>query len=698
MARPGTCGDVAMTIKITLFRRPSGNLTKVMTLLPTGELHKDASQCAMGTGSFVTLTIDHIRELPAILTNVRKSECITYGVCHVQPEGRIVSQDKAQLGDIARNKDAFIYRQGQPALLMLDYDGPPGKPPLSKDAWLACLYEACPTLESVACVWRPSTTSYIYDKSGQELRGLTGQRLYVAVVDGADIPRAGEVLFKRLWLKGHGHIEISKAGSFLKRAPVDAAVFSPERLDFIAGTVCRDGLRQGDLTPLYIEGGSLLDTLAALPNLTLEEEAEYQRRVEAAKAERRSEAEKVRAVYIDDRSAEIAEKRGIPIDTAKRVVEVAISERADLHTDFPLKFDRYGWVSVADVMGDLPRYDGATLADPLEPEYNGGRNVAKFYTNNGKPVIHSFAHGDKTYFLRTGKPHFCEEDEPPEWTREGPPDEAYDDGQYNDSRLIKPYTVSKGAIHWLKRVKDGCVLVPLCDFTARIKECIHWDDGAETTAHFVIQGETCDGRRLPAVEVPSSAFASLSWVTTHWTTDAFVFAGQSIRDHLRAAIQALSGGVNKRSVYGHLGWRKIEDKWYFLHAGGGIGATDRADIEVRPDKLRMGLYHLGGHSGHSVSENIYRPEVSDPFEGVGAPPQDDHAHAENLDPIGEKKCPECPPPRKSATARVRGRGRKAGGHSECPVASVHLKVCSCSSSASPNRLAMFCFLRPTERR
>jgi hypothetical protein len=285
-----------------------------------------------------------------------------------------------------------------------------------------------------------------------------------------------------------------------------------------------------------------------------------------------------------------------------------------------LKFDRYGEVSVADVLADLKRYDGATLANPLEPEYNGGRNVAKLYANSGKPAIHSFAHGGKTYFLRANKPSSCEEDEPPD-----------------DSRLIKPYTISGGAIHWLKQVKHRCVLVPLCDFTARIRECIRWDDGAETTTHFVIEGETCEGRKLPAVEVPSSAFASLGWVTTHWTTDAFVFAGQSIRDHLRAAIQALSGSVNKRSVYGHLGWRKIEDKWYFLHAGGGIGATDRVDIEVRPEKPRMGLYHLGGHSGHSFSETTDDPKVADPLEGVKTPVEDEHAHAKNLDPYGEKK-------------------------------------------------------------
>ena len=404
--------DIPNSIKFTRFRKFNGSLTKVLSLTPTGKAHKDSAGCAMGTGSFVTLTIDHIRELPDILTNIKKSECLAYGMCSVQPEGRIISQNKAKPGDITRTKDTFIYKQGQPALLMLDGDSPPDKPPLSKDEWLTCLYEACPDLAKVARLWRASTTSYIYDKSGNELRGLTGQRLYVGVVDGADIPRASEVLFKRLWLKGHGRIEISKSGAFLKRAPVDAAVFSPERLDFVAGAVCRDGLSQGDLTPLYMEGESLLDTRAALPDLnTPEEETPYQHLVETAKALMKGEAEEARESYIDERSEEIAAKRSITKEEARRTVVAAIAEKADLYPDFPLKFDRHGEVPVADVLADLKRYDGATLADPLEPDYDGGRTVARLFANISKdksasesssPVIHSFAHGGKRYFLRTG--------------------------------------------------------------------------------------------------------------------------------------------------------------------------------------------------------------------------------------------------------------------------------------------------------
>jgi hypothetical protein len=97
-------------IRLTLFRKASGILTKTMSLLPTGELHKDASQCAMSTGTFITLSIAHIRELPDILTRVKKSECLAYGVCSVRPDGKVVSQDKAKNGDITCTQDTFIYK------------------------------------------------------------------------------------------------------------------------------------------------------------------------------------------------------------------------------------------------------------------------------------------------------------------------------------------------------------------------------------------------------------------------------------------------------------------------------------------------------------------------------------------------------------------------------------------------------------
>ena len=57
-----------MTIKFTRFRKFEGSLTKVLSLSPTGELHKDSAGCAMSSGAFETLSISHVRDLVGILT------------------------------------------------------------------------------------------------------------------------------------------------------------------------------------------------------------------------------------------------------------------------------------------------------------------------------------------------------------------------------------------------------------------------------------------------------------------------------------------------------------------------------------------------------------------------------------------------------------------------------------------------------
>ncbi len=52
-------------------------------------------------------------------------------------------------------------------------------------------------------------------------------------------------------------------------------------------------------------------------------------------------------------------------------------------------------------MDNGPQFNGKSCADPLEPEYNGGsRSTAKFYWNNGKPIVRSHAHGVIKYMFR----------------------------------------------------------------------------------------------------------------------------------------------------------------------------------------------------------------------------------------------------------------------------------------------------------
>lgn len=70
----------------------------------------------------------------------------------------------------------------------------------------------------------------------------------------------------------------------------------------------------------------------------------------------------------------------------------------DLYADFILEFST-GTVSVGAVLANPKAFDGKALADPIEGSAYGN-TTAKFYWNDGKPVINSLAHGQVLqYFL-----------------------------------------------------------------------------------------------------------------------------------------------------------------------------------------------------------------------------------------------------------------------------------------------------------
>src|SRR5262249_18174056 len=82
-------------------------------------------------------------------------------------------------------------------------------------------------------------------------------------------------------------------------------------------------------------------------------------------------------------------------------------------------------------------------------------------------------------------------------------------------------------------------------------------------------------------------FAGMGWIVPAWGTRAVVYAGQGTKDHLRAALQLLSGAVPSRTIFRHLGWREIGGAWFYLHGGGAIGADGLAEgiPLVLPDPL-----------------------------------------------------------------------------------------------------------------
>jgi hypothetical protein len=146
-----------------------------------------------------------------------------------------------------------------------------------------------------------------------------------------------------------------------------------------------------------------------------------------------------------------------------------------------------------------------------------------------------------------------------------------------------PYQATDKGIVWLRATHAGPnpVPVPLSNWCARIVEQTIHDDGAERRTVLTIEGKLHDGRALSRVEVATSEFNGMHWPVERWGTQAVVFAGLGIADHLRAAIQLLSGVPLTRTVYTHLGWREVDGRWVYLHAGGAIGKDGPAsDVAV----------------------------------------------------------------------------------------------------------------------
>ncbi|MBM4287115.1 MAG: hypothetical protein FJ135_03010 [Deltaproteobacteria bacterium] len=140
-----------------------------------------------------------------------------------------------------------------------------------------------------------------------------------------------------------------------------------------------------------------------------------------------------------------------------------------------------------------------------------------------------------------------------------------------------PYSVRKDAIVYKKLTRHGPIITPICNFNAAIVGEQVRDDGMERQVCLTLEGRLAEGRPLPKVEVPASQFLGMNWVTSAWGSKAIIYAGFGTRDHLRAAIQLLSGEVPTKTVFTHTGWRHIDGEWLYLHGGGAIGAQGPVD-------------------------------------------------------------------------------------------------------------------------
>ena len=367
----------------------------------------------MTTGTAERVTIQTLRQFAKWRRKLGPKQALAYGVtAHVKVAittdaelcGLAVSPQRAGMPLVARTKEHFRWPSGA-GLMMLDYDPPEGADPMKPSDLVEALRHAVPELGDVALLWEPSASSCIYDAdTDEEVRGVAGQRLYLPVTQADRIPEIGRVLFDRLVLAGYGRIELSAAGSKLRRTLVDAAVWSPERFDFICADTGDGLVRRPAESKIFPaangDDNAWLDPDRVRPLTNAEQERlrEIWRDLEAAAEPR---AKEVREAAALRRACEEL-PNGTEEQISARAQQLAAAVANDrLPDDLLLHFHDGRRATVAEARTNAKDYHGATLADPLDPD--GDPRCAQFYAHNkdgtGDPAINSFRHGGKVYVL-----------------------------------------------------------------------------------------------------------------------------------------------------------------------------------------------------------------------------------------------------------------------------------------------------------
>ena len=299
-------------------------------------------------------------------------------------------------GGVDRTAGTLKYVEG-PAVITFDHDPSPRSPVtlLGPDALHEILLKLFPdAFTGAAWGGYASSSSNIYDSTGNEITGQKGFHIVFAVEDARNIREFGERLFKRLWLGGYGYLAISKDGHALERTIFDKKPIEPQQPLFSGGAHCV-ACEQRRTPPVWHDGTYL--NIAAMSPLEPEEEREYKRRVEVARLEAKSECDRIRGEYTQNAINKLVADQRISGERARRIVESRLS--GTLVGSDVLKFDEFGEVTVAEVLSNPEKYADATLADPVEGG-DAGKAILYLNKDSGNPLVFSQKHGGGVFFLK----------------------------------------------------------------------------------------------------------------------------------------------------------------------------------------------------------------------------------------------------------------------------------------------------------
>jgi len=363
----------------------STNQAKTLSLVD-GKIVKSSLANAT-SGRFSAHSVESLNDFAEALNNITVKQSLIIGSV-VRKDGiplavgekiGLCLKGKETDKSVSRSKD-FIQNLPVAGFMLFDIDGSSGN--------FSDLQSFIHEFVGIGAVVKPSSSSLIYDKNGNEIVGEKGRHIFVPVKNMSDVPRVADILWARMWIAGYGFHLVS-AGihpMLLERGLFDRTVLGKsERLAFEAKPILNDGLIQKYNHAVVIDG-DILDT-SIIKDLTPEETAQYHQAVKES-------AQKIRPEY--DKTVEVKKREYIA--SGKSLADYESLKRRELPPDFEVNTSR-GVFKVCDLSAE---HDRLTMADPFEPDYDGGSTTkAIFFWNKGFPKINSQAHGGIVYKIQS---------------------------------------------------------------------------------------------------------------------------------------------------------------------------------------------------------------------------------------------------------------------------------------------------------
>lgn len=291
---------------LSLLTATRGNASKRLVDDGEGRPIKDQRHSlSISTGVVKHVQLAGLEGLRDLLTRIKHNQALVHGIPKGSHPGDIFTLTTTEHytgapGTMARTLACIDYAPR--FLLMADYDPAPEAPETIASAHelVTRLTGIWPALVDVGWLATTSTSSAIRDKQTQAwLTPPEGMHVYVLAT--GDVARWRELAKVRLWLAGTGYCKLASPNrhtgvcNLLERALIDLTVFSPERLDYVAGAkIAKSAPFFQDRPAPELHPGNVLD-LDSLPAVTDDDRVQYAALVAEARA--RLEPEQRRLVH-----------------------------------------------------------------------------------------------------------------------------------------------------------------------------------------------------------------------------------------------------------------------------------------------------------------------------------------------------------------------------------------------------------------